>query len=146
MKCDLLELLNFTHTGIFYCPTRQAAARVFHFQMSTFRLVKIARNALVFVRGRWGGLYLVTVIEIRRIILLSFPGHIHPMLMKWCLVSNLCSSLMEDMRLCILCCNSLISSVQQKPLQSHVSLDVVPIMCSCYWNSHVATGHPSPVN
>lgn len=52
MKCDLLELLNFTHAAVFYCPTRQAATRVFHFQMNKFRVMKIAHNALMLLRGR----------------------------------------------------------------------------------------------
>lgn len=148
MQCDLFELLNFTHTPEYFTVSqgRLPATRVFHFQINKFRVVEGALKALTLVRGKWEGLYLVSVIETRRVILLSFPGRIRSRLMKRCLLSSLCSLLMEDMSLWTLCCNSLISSMQQKPLQSLVLLDVVPILCLCYWSSHVATGQPSSVN
>lgn len=150
MQCDLFELLNFTHTPEYFTVSqgRLPATRVFHFQINKFRVVEGALKALTLVRGKWEGLYLVSVIETRRVILLSFPGRIHSRLMKRCLVSSLCSLLriwVEDMSLWTLCCNSLISSMQQKPLQSCVLLDV-PILCLCYWSSHVATGQPSFVS
>lgn len=150
MQCDLFELLNFTHTPEYFTVSqgRLPATRVFHFQINKFRVVEGALKALTLVRGKWEGLYLVSVIETRRVILLSFPGRIHSRLMKRCLVSSLCSLLMEDMSLWTLCCSSMrsmISSMQQKPLQSCVLLDV-PILCLCYWSSHVATGQPSFVS
>lgn len=153
MQCDLFELLNFTHTPEYFTVSqgRLPATRVFHFQINKFRVVEGALKALTLVRGKWEGLYLVSVIETRRVILLSFPGRIHSRLMKRCLVSSLCSLLriwVEDMSLWTLCCSSMrsmISSMQQKPLQSCVLLDV-PILCLCYWSSHVATGQPSFVS